>query len=466
MRILEESAARIGLVLCSRKCELIPAAGEDHACDLSLYPADIKLRLSGSFELLGAAVGRADFAAEHSARRVAEASQLMDRIGDLPDPQIALLLLRQSASFGKIVYSARVTPFDCHGTALTDFDDCVRRCFERFSGLFPSAWNWRLATLATRLGGLGLRSAARHAPAAYVASRSQCHAGCREIDPCHIWEVTSSDSSAARAVKLLNAEFSEGDRIPDPMPSLKQQCLSMALDKVTLNSLQDPATTEPAGRAHIQLLLQPGAGAWLHAMPSPAIGAAIAPQMFTAALARRLRLPTYAASYPCPLCDGIMDVWGDHAFVCACGGDRTTRHNFLRNTAFRLAHAAGLRPELEKPGLLRPRPCIGTVGTICTLLGSRGAAARRPADAFLPSFRLGSRAALDFAVTSGLRNGFVFLSAADGGSAVGAYEARKCMHLDTAAHCKEDGILFIPMVVEACGGAWGPAARSVWAEIA
>eukprot|EP00660_Eupelagonema_oceanica_P019634 gene19634-biopygen32906 len=40
------------------------------------------------------------------------------------------------------------------------------------------------------------------------------------------------------------------------------------------------------------------------------------------------------------------------------------------------------------------------------------------------------------------------------------------MHLDTAAHCQEDGILFIPMVVEACGGAWGPAARSVWAEVA
>eukprot|EP00660_Eupelagonema_oceanica_P019655 gene19655-biopygen17802 len=74
-------------------------------------------------------------------------------------------------------------------------------------------------------------------------------------------------------------------------------------------------------------------------------------------------------------------------------GDRTTRHNFLRNTAFRLAHAAGLRPELEKPGLLRPRPCIGALEEDgCTLLGSRGAAARRPADVFLPSFRLGSRA--------------------------------------------------------------------------
>eukprot|EP00660_Eupelagonema_oceanica_P019257 gene19257-biopygen13015 len=251
------------------------------------------------------------------------------------------------------------------------------------------------------------------------------------------------------------------------MPSLKQQQLSLALDRVTLASLQDPAQTEPACLAHIQLLLQPGAGAWLHAMPSPAIGAAIDPQQFTVALARRLRLPLYAAPFPCPLCDGVMDRFADHALVCSCGGDRTTRHNLLRNAAFRIARGAGLRPELEKPGLLRPRPCIGAVEEDgCKGEGSRGAAGRRPADVYLPSFRLGSRAALDFAVTSGMRSGFVFPSAADGGSAVVSYEARKRAHLDTAAHCKEEGILFIPMVVEACGGAWGPAACSVWSELA
>eukprot|EP00660_Eupelagonema_oceanica_P019686 gene19686-biopygen5325 len=335
MGMLKQSAERIGLSLRSDKCELIPAAGGLSACDRSLFPADVKFRDSASFELLGAAVGARDFSAQHSAHRVAEATHLLERIGDLPDPQVALLLLRHCSSFGKIVFSARVTPYDCHGGALADFDNAVRRCFERFSGLFPPDRNWQLATLATRLGGLGLRSAARHAPAAYLSSRSQCHVGCRDIDPDHVWEVSSRDSSVAHAVSLLNSEFLEEDRIPDPVPSLKQQSLSMALDKVTLSSLLDPAKTEARMRAHIQLLREPGAGAWLHAIPSPALAAAVEPQQFTVALQRRLRLPVFAAEFACPLCDGGMDVWGDHALVCACGGDRTTRHNLLRDAAAR-----------------------------------------------------------------------------------------------------------------------------------
>eukprot|EP00660_Eupelagonema_oceanica_P017330 gene17330-biopygen11090 len=279
MSILERSAARIGLSLRTDNCEVIPAAGELSSWDRSLFPADIRIMGSASFELLGAAVGRPEFSAGHSARRVAEAKRLLERIGALPDPQIALLLLRQCASFGKIVFSARVTPYDCHGDALSDFDSSVRRCFERFAGLYSPDRNWQLATLATRHCGLGLRSSARHAPAAYIASRSQCHRGCRDIDPMHVWEVSSTDSSAARAVSLLNSLFVEEDKIPEPVPSLKQQSLSMALDRVTLASLTDPAKTEARMRAHIKLVLEPGAGSWLHSIPSPALGAAIEAHM-------------------------------------------------------------------------------------------------------------------------------------------------------------------------------------------
>ena len=35
------------------------------------------------------------------------------------------------------------------------------------------------------------------------------------------------------------------------------------------------------------------------------------------------------------------------------------------------------------------------------------------------------------------------------------------MFLDTEAHCQEEGIRFIPMVIESSGGAWGPSARKV-----
>ena len=41
-----------------------------------------------------------------------------------------------------------------------------------------------------------------------------------------------------------------------------------------------------------------------------------------------------------------------------------------------------------------------------------------------------------------------------------------CSYLNTKASCESEGMSFIPMVAEACGGAWGPEAHKVWNEIA
>ena len=85
---------------------------------------------------------------------------------------------------------------------------------------------------------------------------------------------------------------------------------------------------------------------------------------------------------------------------------------------------------------------------------------------FLPCWRQGRPAAWDFAVTSGLQIGAVDAAAMDGGCTAMAYCDRKRMYLNTAAHCADEGILFVPMVVEASGGAWCTDARRVWRDIA
>ena len=111
-------------------------------------------------------------------------------------------------------------------------------------------------------------------------------------------------------------------------------------------------------------------------------------------------MPIFPEEFFCPLCDAVMDVWADHALVCSCGGDRTKRHNILRNTCVRLANSAGWRPEAEKPGLLRPRPVLGGRYEDGSMdgEGSRGPEARRPADVFVPRWDFGGSASLDFAV--------------------------------------------------------------------
>ena len=119
---------------------------------------------------------------------------------------------------------------------------------------------------------------------------------------------------------------------------------------------------------------------------------------------------------------------------------------------------------MERPGLLEPRPLVGALAED----GSRGGsvANRRPADVFLPRWRQGLPCALDFAVSSGLRTSIVEGSARDGSSCARAYEAFKCEHLNTRARCEEEGITFLPMVVEAHGGGWGQEAHKVWAQLA
>ena len=134
---------------------------------------------------------------------------------------------------------------------------------------------------------------------------------------------------------------------------------------------------------------------------------------------------------------------------------------------FHAAEAANLRPELEKPGLLPLRPLMGSTsedGTASNEYASRPGA-RRPADVFIPRWRLGPPAAWDFAVTSGLRLG-LHTAAANPDGITCRYEDLKCTHQDTRADCLAQGISFIPMVVEAVGGGWGKMARCVWSELA
>jgi hypothetical protein len=69
-------------------------------------------------------------------------------------------------------------------------------------------------------------------------------------------------------------------------------------------------------------------------------------------------------------------------------------------------------------------------------------------------------------VTSGLCTDRLMDSVRDYSSAAARYEGFKCSHLRTQDHCRADGLVFIPMVVEASGGGWGSEAAKVWSELA
>ena len=178
--LLKISSAPLGLRLNMSKCELVPAISGGAGINWDLFDQNMPRKMDGCFKLLGAPIGTAEYCQSLTNKRASKVQSSLDAIGELPDPQVALAWLRSCASFGKMVFSARATPFDVH-QELVAFDSAVRRCFEQFSGLHPDDTQWLQATLATKVGGLGLRSLSRHSPAAYLASRSYYFQLCQQL---------------------------------------------------------------------------------------------------------------------------------------------------------------------------------------------------------------------------------------------------------------------------------------------
>jgi len=472
---LKQRCSDIGLRLSTGtpadkgKCETVLVGQAASTVDVRLFPQDFNIVRDGNFELLGGPIGSAEFCNRHTQSRVTKAARVLEALGELPDPQVALQLLRRCGAFSKMVFSARVVPASFHTEALASFDAQVRACFEQFSCLHPDEDQWAQATLNNDSGGLGLRSLVKHSHAAYLASRSSCFKLCRELDPEHVFEFPQGAGPSPERVShaaynaSVNSDACLGDVSAEPW---SQKALSKAIDERTLAELS--ASAGQSRRAHLKLISASGAGLWLNATPSKAAQLNNDPALFVAMLRRWLRVPFADQDVECPCCGGVLDSFGDHALVCSCGGDRTRRHNLLRNVVFHASDAANLRPELEKEGLLPQRPLDGGAhedGSPCTDHNSQPQH-RRPADVFIPRWRSGPPAAWDFAVTSGLRIDRLADALAGSDTVCAKYEDFKYSHQDTRSQCLAQGITFIPMVMEAVGGGWGKLARCVWSELA
>ena len=192
-------------------------------------------------------------------------------------------------------------------------------------------------------------------------------------------------------------------------------------------------------------------------MPSP---------LFRIGLRRRLRMPVWSQDTNCSLCGQVMDKWGDHALVCGCGGDRVIRHNMIRDVVHSAAKKAGLGAVLEKPGLLIPREPTDVDRPPDPDPPDPSSASRRPADVWVPRGPGGGPEAWDFSVSSAFRLGPATPDPAAFADVFSSAEARKRTFLDTASQCMSAGITFCPLVIEAVGGGWSDALRSVVSWIA
>ena len=342
----------------------------------------------------------------------------MQALGQVDDPQVGLRLLRSCAGHCKLTHSIRCSPLFGNTDGLQAFDTLVRDCFSGLTGLHPTDVQWEQVARDLAHAGLGLRSVVRDAPAAYLASVGGCAQACRELDPCY------APNGLASEPDVLLAATSFSALLEQPIAAhlalgMKQKALTSLADAASWNRHLSASTV--AARALLRSEAEQGARAWLAAVPAATTrmeGAA-----FVMELQRRLGMPDALADTWCPKCDGIMDRFSLHAGTCAAGGERTQRHNALRNLLASWADRAGLQPEVEKASLLLPqRPDEARLSQ------------RRPADIFLPSLS-GGPAALDLAVTAPQRQESLAQAGQQALAAASHYAAVKSTYLQTSHTC-------------------------------
>ena len=248
------------------------------------------------------------------------------------------LLLRSCFALPKFSYVSRTCPPSHINGAAKEFDWVMREALQSIIGGPLSEWSWLKASLPSSRGGINLRSASLHAPAAFLAS---------------------SCVSQTLVGKMLGHDPGPS---PTPAPTwLPSLLLHLVLTgsvwmRLTCLYTSTPflsSLMRPSINDSYHLLPPPGsssalphAGDWLNGVPSTALGLFLHDQEFRCCLRYWLGMPPHSSAYYCPECHSIADPFGDHQVGCGGNGDRITRHrsNAIRDVLFSAAQSAALAP--------------------------------------------------------------------------------------------------------------------------
>ena len=322
--------------------------------------------------LLGVPVGTPDFVQSHAEERLAEERRLLEEIAKLPDPQCAWQLLSKCA-VPKGNYWIRTLPPSLSQSYATQRDEALwHTCLDIFAAEGVSdherRTGQRIAQLPARMGGLGVRSTARTAPAAYWASWADALEMIKARNPDlteRILQRLEGGTSPAdgclhelsSCVELLRAdgfdampgwqELAAGAR-PPPLPQPQdptdrlpgwQYFASSAREKIERTRVL--LSMCRSARALLRSQSGPGAAAALEAAPT-CRSCTLHPENFQAWIRRRLRWPLPLAEFKCR-CGQHVDKLGDHHSSCNRSGRVKARATPLERMVAQICREAGAR---------------------------------------------------------------------------------------------------------------------------
>ena len=386
--------------------------------------------------LLGSPIGSTQFIQQAVSKRTEKIREITDLLPLLEDAHTEFVLLRSCLSLPKIMYTLRTVDPTPHQAEWMGFDSITREALTRILGAPLDDIQWLQATLPVSMGGLGLRTAEDHGPGAYASSFLSSQPIRKKI--LGLPEVEEEPVSLPPALlTLLNTKLDE-EVTADTLEGVPQRTVSRDVDLhnqkrllTTVHSREGMDVERETAR--LASLSLPHSGDYLNVVPSPALGLHLRTAEFNTVTKYRLGCPIYPTAEECPVstCHQHSDRMGDHAISCGSQGERTARHNHLRDILYHTAVSASLGPTKEGRFLVP-----GTDG--------------RPADVLIPHWTGGKDSALDVTVINPLQSATVTQAAIIPGHALTVAYDRKIRKAGEA--CKAAGIAFLPLPVETLGG--------------
>ena len=167
--LIQEESRKIGLRVNARKCEIWTAEGTDVEW-LKSFPEEVVRVPDQGFELLGAPIGSSSFCREFAEKRVRRVKEVIDRLPELDDPQMELILLRSCIGFPKFGFTLRSAPPEDIEAAAKSFDAMIEKTSEDRFGIQmgkETSMQWHLPV---RMGGVGIPRAQDVSTPAYLGN--------------------------------------------------------------------------------------------------------------------------------------------------------------------------------------------------------------------------------------------------------------------------------------------------------
>ncbi|GJY70855.1 putative reverse transcriptase domain-containing protein [Tanacetum coccineum] len=311
--IIRAEGPRLGLELNIKKKEVFwPSC---NGVKEGLFPRDIERPKLG-VKLLGGAVSRdMGFISSLAVKRASRVVELMSLLSSLWDPQSELLLLRSCMGVAKLLFGLRTCQPMYIGEAVSIFDNGLRRAIEAIvvcGGPFFRDFQWRLASLPIRFGGLGLCSAEDVSTYAFVASRAQSWSLQDHIlQGCGIDGADSDFGYALDRVRMSLPEFDLSGFSNKDTPPKAQNVLACALFSEIVKNLGVSFDLSPRQKAVVECLRAPRAQNFLTVIPIEGLGQHMSALEYRTILKYRLMIPLFLVDEPCPVCRKVcLDSFG------------------------------------------------------------------------------------------------------------------------------------------------------------